>query len=149
MTVATICSHSVDTAFSNDTVQVAAQRMHDRNVGSLIVVAASNEPIGIVTDRDLALRVVGEGRDPFTTTVAEVMTRSPRTVQDDTDVEEALRLMRTGSCRRLPVVDDTGTLTGIISLDDILQSLAAEFRGIDRLLEKESPEAVVSTPPAL
>lgn len=144
MTVGMICSRSADTAFSEDSVQTAAQRMHDRNVGTLIVVTAGNEPIGMVTDRDLALRVIGQARDPLTTTVGDVMTRSPRTIRDDADVDEALRLMRAGACRRLPVVDRSGVLAGLISLDDVLQSLASEFRGIDRLLQRESPEALAS-----
>lgn len=144
MTVGMICSRSADTTFLEDSIQTAAQRMLDRNVGTLIVVTAGDEPIGMVTDRDLALRVIGQARDPLTTTVGDVMTRSPRTIRDDADVDEALRLMRAGSCRRLPVVDRSGVLAGLISLDDVLQFLASEFRGIDRLLQRESPEGLAN-----
>lgn len=144
MTVERICSRSIDTALWGDTVQTAAQRMNSRNVGSLVVVDTENRPIGMLTDRDLAVRIVGESRDATQTKVGEVMTPAPRTVNEQADVEAALRLMRAGPCRRMPVVNDAGVLVGLISLDDILQSLAGEFRGIDQLLQHESPGSLAS-----
>lgn len=145
MTVGKICSRSVDTAFATDTVQGAARRMQDRNVGTLVVVNARQEPIGIVTDRDLALRVLSLGGDPFQITVDQVMTRDPQTVPEDMDIEETVRRMRAGRCRRMPVVDDSGRLVGLISLDDILRSMANEFRGVDGLLQHESPEVLAES----
>lgn len=140
MTVGKICSRSVDTAAITDTVQAAAQRMQARNVGTLVVINQQNQPIGIVTDRDLALRVLSLGGDPLQITVGQVMTRDPETVHENLEIEDTLRLMRAGPFRRMPVVNAVGQLVGLISLDDILQSLATEFRGVDRLLQHESPE---------
>lgn len=125
-------------------MQVAAQRMNSRNVGSLVVVDAENRPIGMLTDRDLAMRIVGESRDATQTKVGDVMSPVPRTVNEQAEIEEALSLMRTGPCRRMPVVNDAGVLVGLVSLDDILQSLAGEFRGIDQLLQHESPASLAS-----
>lgn len=149
MTVEKYCTRCVDTALPTDTVQTAAQRMHARNVGTLVVVNPQHEPIGIVTDRDLALRVLSLGGDPLRIKVGDVMTRDPRTVQEDVEIEETLRFMRSGPFRRMPVVDDAGRLVGLISLDDILHSLATEFRGVDRLLQHESPEVLAETVPVL
>jgi Mg/Co/Ni transporter MgtE len=67
------------------------------------------------------------------------MTPFPRTVHEDTPIEEALRIMRVGRFRRLPVVDGTGRLQGLISLDDILDMLTEEFAQIRGLLQAESP----------
>lgn len=142
MTVQRICSRSVDTVQWGEPVQVAAHRMHSRNVGCLVVVDSEQLPIGIVTDRDLAVRVVSQGRDAAKTKVGDVMTSAPRTIHHDVEIEEAIRLMRTGPFRRLPVVDDYGKVVGLLSLDDIVQMLSEEFRGIDRLLQYESPEAL-------
>ena len=122
MSVGRICVREVDLTDSGEPVQVAARRMHDRNVGTLVVCDRSKRPVGMLTDRDLALRVVAESRDPGRTTVADVMTQNPQCVQEDTPIETALRLMRAMPCRRLPVVDDKGHLVGIFSLDDMLTS---------------------------
>ena len=98
----------------------------------------------MLTDRDLAIRVVARGIDPFSTTVGQVMTRGPRTVLQSSPIESALGVMRVAACRRLPVVDDGGKLVGLLSLDDILDLLAEEFSEIGKLLGEESPRSLRS-----
>lgn len=142
MTTGRICVREVDIAAPTDSVQAVAQRMHSRKVGSIIVQDSSRKPIGIVTDRDLAVRVVGQGRDPARTSVCDVMTQNLVTTREETPLEDLLRLMRQGSFRRLPVVDDAGCLVGIVSLDDIMQLLSEEFVQIGHLLEEESPSSL-------
>jgi len=139
MTVGRICVREVDLTESDETVQVAAERMHDRKVGSLVVQDGEGRPTGIVTDRDLAIRVVAQGRDPYRTLVGEVMTRFPRTIEESTPIENAITVMRSGTFRRLPVVDRDGKLVGLLTLDDILDLLTEEFRQIGQLLQKEGP----------
>lgn len=134
-----ICVRNVATATADESVRVAAQRMSDRNVGMLVVIDKAGRPVGLVTDRDLALRVVVDARDPFATTVAEVMSPNPRLVHESMPIESALAHMRSAGCRRLPVVDDGGLLVGVASLDDILRLLSDEFRRIGDLLESEIP----------
>jgi CBS domain-containing protein len=129
----------VDLVRTGETVRVAAQRMHARNVGSLVVVDADQTPLGIVTDRDLVVRVLAQSGTQTEPTVGTVMTPLPRTVHEDTPIEEALRIMRVGKFRRLPVVDGTGRLRGLVSLDDILDLLTEEFAQIRGLLQAESP----------
>ena len=127
MSVNKICIRHVDTASPGETVDVIAQRMHQRAVGTLVVVSSESEPIGIVE-----------------TNVRDVMTPGPRTVFEETPIETALALMRSGGFRRLPVVDRDYQLVGLITLDDILMLLAEEFTQVGRLLEKESQHCVVT-----
>ncbi|MCO6459216.1 MAG: CBS domain-containing protein [Pirellulaceae bacterium] len=142
MSVGRICVRSVDLAEADEPVQVAAQRMNDRNVGTLVVLDNQRRPIGIVTDRDLALRVVAKGLAPLGTTVGQVMTECPETVGEDTSIEAALTVMRAGPYRRVPVVDDDGRLVGLVSVDDVLDLLAEEFSEIRQLLARENPSVL-------
>ena len=142
MSVGRICIRGVDIASPGESVQMVARRMRDRNVGSLVVCNESMHPVGMVTDRDLALRVVAEGHNPGSTSVADVMTRDPQCVREDTPIEMALTAMRTGPCRRLPVVSDERALVGVISLDDVLGLLTEEFNTIGTLLQRENPRSL-------
>ena len=101
-----------------------------------------SHPIGMITDRDLALRIVGKARDSIQTLVSEVMTRFPDNVNEETTIELALSKMRAGGFRRLPVVDNEGKLVGVLTLDDILELLSTEFTEIGRLIKKESPTSL-------
>jgi CBS domain-containing protein len=82
-----------------ESVLVAARRMRDRGVGTLIVVNARSQPIGLLSDRDVALRVVAQERDPARTPVTEVMTAMPMTILESSSIESALAQMRTGRFR--------------------------------------------------
>jgi len=144
MSVGRICVRSVDTAELTDSVLTAAQRMHDRNVGTLVVVDKEQRPLGIVTDRDIVVRTVVEHGDPVKAAVWEIMSQLPQTVSEDTTTEEALAIMRSGPYRRLPVVNHDGHLVGIVSVDDVLNLLASEFGEIARLLRQESPEVLAT-----
>jgi CBS domain-containing protein len=121
--------------------------MAARNVGSLLVVDERQRVLGVVTDRDLALRVVAQGRDPHLTRVSDVMTPHPDTVSEETSVEDALAVMRSHGVRRLPVVGPGGTVAGVVSLDDILVLLAQEFGDLSRLIEHSSPEFLAHCQP--
>ena len=142
MSVGRICVRDVDLAEAGESVQAAAQRMNSRKVGTLLVINSDQEPIGVITDRDLTVRVLAQGLDPIQTRVGQVLTTFPRTVREETSIEDALHIMRSGQFRRLPVVDKADKLVGLISLDDILDLLTAEFREIGGLLRKESPRSL-------
>ena len=104
-----------------DPVSKVAQLMKKEDIGPVLIV--DNEQtktlVGIVTDRDLALKVVAEGRDPQTTKVEGVMTRKLVTCRADDDVENAMKAMAQYQLRRIPVVDDNNRLVGIISQADV------------------------------
>lgn len=139
MTIGKICNRNVDTADASESVQTAAQRMGVRNVGSLVVLSELRRPVGILTDRDLAVRVVGAGRDPYTTRVEDVMTGDIEVVPETLSIEDGLKRMRSRGVRRLPVVSTGGDCVGILSMDDILAHLAHEFAVLGRLIEVSSP----------
>lgn len=96
----------------------AARILRDENVGSLPVVR-DGRVTGIVTDRDLAIRVLAEGRDPGSTRVADVVSGDPVTVRADQDLDEALRLMAHHQLRRLVVVEEGDRLVGILAQADV------------------------------
>jgi CBS domain-containing protein len=133
-----ICRRDVDTASYDESVLDAARRMRDRQVGTVIVVD-DLRPVGMVTDRDLTVRVLAAGLDPKATRVSEVMTPSPTTIREDDSIETALGCMRAGRFRRLPVVGRDGRLLGILALDDILELVAEELSDIGQLLKREAP----------
>ena len=143
MSVGRICTREVDLAQADESVWQAAERMHQRAVGTLVVVDSEKHPIGIVTDRDLVERVLAQALDPNVTTVDQVMTQAPETVSKDAAIEFAITVMRRERCRRLPVVDDTGQLIGLLSLDDVLQLLAEEFTSVGQLLQRQTPQAML------
>ena len=98
-------------------VHEAATAMRDAQIGDVIVIE-NNQVCGIVTDRDIVVRILAETRDPATTTLADICSHSIVTVTPTESVEEAVRLMRTHAIRRLPVVDG-GQAVGIVSLGDL------------------------------
>lgn len=146
MTVGNICNREVDTARPDDSIRVAADRMLQRNVGTLIVCTKDRKPVGILTDRDITLKVVAHGKDPRTVKVSEIMSKLFGHVTEGTDVEPALSIMRAGGFRRLPVVDASGGLVGILSVDDILVQHARETGLIADLIRKEGPGSLQRAP---
>jgi CBS domain-containing protein len=109
------------------TLEEAAQLLGSHRVGSLLVVDAGRL-VGIVTDRDITVRGVGEG-EPASAPVESVMTADPQTIQGSADVFDAFNLFKTASARRLPVLEEK-ELAGIISVDDLLMSLVVEFGAV-------------------
>ncbi len=128
MPVKDLIQRKVVTIEPNDTVMLAAQRMKDKLVGSLVVLDG-DKPVGIITDRDIAIRVVGAGKSPDTP-VEEVMTKDPITIRDDATFFELTKAFREAAVRRLIVVDKEGKLVGLISVDDVFELLTTEFANL-------------------
>jgi CBS domain-containing protein len=95
----------------------AAKRMKDRNIGDVIVLDGA-VVCGVVTDRDIVVRAVAEGRDPKSTTLGEICSRELVTVGPDDSVKDAVKLMREHALRRIPVLDGYNPV-GIISIGDL------------------------------
>jgi CBS domain-containing protein len=100
------------------TVVEAARLMRDSDVGSLPVVE-NGKVIGMVTDRDIAIRAVAEGKDPQGTNVGDVSSGDLVTIDPQQDLSEALRLMARHQVRRLPVVEEDGRLVGVVAQADV------------------------------
>lgn len=108
-----VCSIDAD-----KTVEYAAKMMKDEDVG-LAPIVEGDRLVGTLTDRDIAIRVVAEGRDPSSTTVREVASTDLVTVDPQQELDEALRLMAQHQVRRLPVVEEDGRLVGIVAQADV------------------------------
>src|SRR5688572_19145590 len=103
---------------ADKSVAYAAKMMKDEDVG-LAPIVEGDRLVGTLTDRDIAVRVVAEGRDPEATTAREVASTDVVTVDPDQDLDEALRLMARHQIRRLPVAEEDGRLVGIVAQADV------------------------------
>ena len=107
---------------ATETVSKVASLMKQHDVGS-VPVAESDRLVGIVTDRDIVLKVVAAGRNPEQTQVRDAMTPNPVCCREDDDLEQALKLMKERQVRRMPIVDGSGRLSGIIAQADVATRL--------------------------
>ena len=131
-------TRNVVTAGPDEALAGIARRMQDHNVGTVVVIEGAR-PVGIITDRDLALALGARGLSPQAP-VREVMTRHVLAVPEDTGVFTATRFIQDHKVRRLPVVDREDCLVGLVSLDDLLRWLARE---LSNLAEGIGPEVQV------
>lgn len=139
MSVGRICTRSVVMADPAETVRQATARMKEHNVGTIVIVDSAMHPVGILTDRDVAVRCVAEGKSPDEVRIQEVMSTPVHTVSETTPIEDALSTMKSRGLRRLPVTDRHSVLAGIVSMDDVVELLSAEVGDIGALLRKETP----------
>ena len=122
MHIADLCTRLVHTVAPDATAADAALKMRDVHAGTLVVLDRTRPGLhvaGIVTDRDLVNRVLASGRDPRKTLVEDVMTSNVRVCRARDTLFDAVRTMQGSGVRRLPVLDDSGQLLGIVSTDDI------------------------------
>lgn len=96
-----------------------ARMMVDNDCGQIPVVNAANAPIGVVTDRDIVVRIIAEGRDPSAARAADCMTTPVTTVRSDSSLSDCCETMEREQVRRVPVVAADGSLCGIVSLADV------------------------------
>jgi CBS domain-containing protein len=142
MIVRNVCKRPVVTVTGHTELVTAAKLMREKHVGFLVVVeedplATYGRPVGVLTDRDIVVSVIAREADPKTLTVADLMTQGPATVDEGEPVAQALRTMRRMGVRRLPVVGSRGMLTGVLSLDDVLDVIAGEVGDLSNLAHNE------------
>ncbi|HEX3033750.1 MAG TPA: CBS domain-containing protein [Thermodesulfobacteriota bacterium] len=118
------------------TVKEVVKLMEEKNVGSVVVVGGG-EVVGIVTDRDILLRVVNKGLNPERSSVDEVMTKGIVVLREEMGLFDALERVKEKGVRRFPVVDARGNLKGIMTLDDIIYILGKEMADVASIIEKE------------
>jgi CBS domain-containing protein len=109
-------------------VAYAAKMMKDEDVG-LAPVVEGDRLVGTLTDRDIVIRVVAEGKDPQSVTVREVASTDLVTIDPQQDLDEALRLMASNQIRRLPVVEEDGRLVGVIAQADVAREAKEKQTG--------------------
>ncbi len=102
-----------------DSIRDVARIMKDQDTGVVPVCDDGKKIIGLVTDRDIVVRLIADGKDPLNAHVNEVMTKSVRKVHEDATVDDVLSLMSSSEIRRVPVVNKNDELVGIVSIGDI------------------------------
>lgn len=118
MKVSEVMTTEVETVQMNSSLEEVASIMKVENVGAVPVVDEDDDLVGIITDRDIVVRCIAEGKDPAETNVEDVLSHELETIEPDADVEEATRLMADRQIRRLPVCQD-GELVGMVSIGDL------------------------------
>ena len=113
-----LMTKSPRTVGPDDTAVDAARLMRDEDAG-IAPIAEDDRLVGVVTDRDIAIRIVAEAKDPGSTKVTEIASQNLVTIDPQQDLDEALRLMAKHQVRRLPVVEEDGKLVGILAQADI------------------------------
>jgi CBS domain-containing protein len=128
----------------NTCVAEVAKLMKSKNIGPVPVIEDEDchRLVGIVTDRDLVINALAEGRDINSTRVEQVMTPRPLTCNPDDDIVTAIEMMETNQVRRLPVVDRHGKLVGIISQGDIAIRMSKTKKAGELLQEISKPEII-------
>jgi CBS domain-containing protein len=149
MAIGEICSREVAVVRAEETVLDAARVMRTLHAGCVVVVELGTQgpvPVGLLTDRDIVLAVVAKEVDPSAVRVSEVITRGVVTIPESTGVVEAISVMRGHGVRRLPVVDSSGGLVGLVAVDDMIDLLAEELRGLSQVIAREQSGEVATRP---
>jgi CBS domain-containing protein len=136
MKIGEICTVQTIYCKRDETVQGASLLMRKFHVGDLVVIDQTDGeriPVGIVTDRDIVVSVIALGLDPASLLVGDIMSDDLLTATEDDDVYETIERMRFRGIRRVPVVNGAGGLTGIVSVDDLLEFLAEEMGELSRI----------------
>lgn len=137
MNVDRIYTRNVIRIAKTASISEAARAMRQHSVGLLLVTgegADEFQAIGTITDRDIVIKALAEGARPETVRVGEAMTHRLDTVAASADIHEALLTMQRQECRRLAVTDDTGRIVGILSVDDLVDGIAADLSSLAKVM---------------
>ena len=140
MFVGEICNRQVVICGRDDSIQNAAELMRDNHVGDVIVVEhkeGKHFPIGILTDRDIVIEVLAEGVNLNDIAVNDVMSSELISVKEDDHIIETIEQMRDRGIRRVPVVNQEGSLEGILAVDDTIELVAELLSNLVRLFKQE------------
>ncbi|MFB6122687.1 MAG: CBS domain-containing protein [Haloferacaceae archaeon] len=125
------------TASRETTVEELVRTMADEDLGDLVI-TDDGKPVGIVTDRDVVLALARHG-EVGSLTAADVMTADPVTIRGDAEDFDLAETFAEAKVRRLPVVDENGDLTGVVTLDDLVATVGEEMKDVATVIEAQSP----------
>ncbi len=136
MSVASLCRRLVVTVGAGESLRAAAELMRRNHVGALVVLSAAEPPMvcGLVTDRDIALEVLARNLAPTGMTVGELKMGEPVTVPGSASLMEAVQAMEAAGVRRLLVTDEKNRVTGLVSVDDVIEAIAAQLSCLARAI---------------
>ena len=142
MKVIDMAVHEVATITADNTICDCARQMRLEHVGSLVVVNDDQTPLGMITDRDIAIEVVARNLDPMKLTVRDVMTTPVVTAGPSESMVVALARMREFGVRRLPIVDEEGKLVGVISNSNLVEELSSLLDSLVRNIHSSKTREV-------
>jgi len=143
MSVGEYCNREVVVAEKETSVQEAARLMRKYHTGDLVVVEHRGNatiPVGIVTDRDLVIEVLAEDAPLDSVTLGDLVCAGLATVREDDDLWLAFGRMRALGVRRMPVVNESGTLQGIMTMDDAVELISEALSDMAQLVQREIKE---------
>jgi CBS domain-containing protein len=145
MNVGEICNRTVYFAYKHMSISEAARLMHDAHIGSVVVVEETGNGravVGMLTDRDIVVSVVAFDLDAKVLRVEDHMSKNVVTAHPDDSINDVLSQMWRNGVRRIPVTDAKNLLIGIVSLDDLLEIVAEEMRGLVQAIDTEQKREV-------
>ena len=140
MLVGEYCNREVVVVDKQDSVSDAARVMREHHVGDVVAIrteSGKQYPVGMLTDRDITLKIVATGTDPESVSVADAMSFDLVSVFDDDGLMHVIELMRDKGIRRVPVIDRDEALVGILTVDDLLDLLSEIFVDIVHLVDSQ------------
>lgn len=121
----------------NTTLDEVAKLMRQNDCGEIPVIDSAERPVGVITDRDIVVKVMAKDVDAHTLTVADVMTPDPLLAAEDDGISETLHRMRRLGVRRVPVVGPRGHVTGVLSIDDVVDHLVSQLSDVAGSIRNE------------
>lgn len=140
MSVGELCNREVIVIEADASIREAARLMRDCHVGDVVVVDQRDLqriPVGMLTDRDIVIKVLAEELDPHSVPVGNIMSASLVAARENEDLVDVIGRMRSHGVRRVPVVNEQGGLEGILAVDDVLELLAEQMNGLVGLVRIE------------
>ncbi|HTM08720.1 MAG TPA: CBS domain-containing protein [Verrucomicrobiae bacterium] len=138
MSLREFCQREVIGISPDADILEACKLMRENNIGS-VVVLESGKLRGILTDRDIALKVTGTNNDPRTTKARDVMTQNPVRISVDKELQHLTNVMRVHHVRRVPIVDDANQVLGIVTMDDVVARISAEIFDLGNTIAETLP----------
>jgi CBS domain-containing protein len=149
MRVGEICNREVVVIDEERSIKEAAMVMREYHVGDVLIVReqyGKQTPVGILTDRDIALGIVANGTDPESVSVGDAMSSDLTTVSEDDDLMHVIEVMREHGIRRVPVTDPEETLVGIMTVDDVLDLLSEILIDLVHLVDRQRRRETTERP---
>jgi CBS domain-containing protein len=137
MSLREFCQRKVVSIAPEINIVEACRLMNTNNIGCLVV-QERGKLCGVLTDRDIALKVTGECKNPQKTQAREIMSRSPVRIPVDKDLQQLTNLMRIHRVRRVPIVDGVDEVLGIVTMDDIIARISGEMSDLGNAVVAES-----------
>jgi CBS domain-containing protein len=135
MSLRAFCEKRVVTISPERSIAEACWLMKDKNIGCLVA-EIHGKLCGILTDRDIALKVTGETKDPLTTMVDEMMTRDPVRISVNRNIRELASMMHAQRVRRVPIVDGLDTILGMVTMDDLIALFGDEMSELEKTISE-------------